>query len=123
MKDFSKQHSWIYNRQSFRPLLLVGIIVCTGTTVALCLIGTLRVSSAHPAGSRAIVALQERDPTGLTDEAFRLVSAVHPVHVDGSRVFIRNNETGEVTVVNLASGDVKHVSPQSKYGDVILDDK
>jgi hypothetical protein len=121
MKDFSKDHSLINNWQSFRPLLLVGLIVCTGTTVALCL--TLRDSSTYPAGSRAIVALQERDPSGLTDEAFRLVSAVHPVHVEGSRVFIRNNETGEVTVVNLASGDVKHVSPQSKYGDVVLDDK
>ena len=120
MKDFRKDRSWIYNRQSFRPLLLVGLIVCTGTTVSLCLIGTLRESDA---GSRAMVALQERDPTGLTDEAFRLVSVLHPVHVEGSRVFIRNNETGEVTVVNLASGDVRHVSPQSKYGDVVLDDK
>ena len=120
MKDFRKDRPWIYNRQSFRPLLLVGLIVCTGTTVALCLIGTLRESNST---SRAMVALQERDPTGLTDEAFRLVSVIHPVHVEGSRVFIRNNETGEVTVVNLASGDVRHVSPQSKYGDVVLDDK
>jgi hypothetical protein len=123
MKDFSKDRSWIYNRQSFRPLLLVGLIICMGATVAICLISTLRESSAYPVGSRAMVALQEKDPSGLTDEAFRLVSVVHPVHVEGSRVFIRNNETGEVTVVNLASGDVKHVSPQSKYGDVVLDDK
>jgi hypothetical protein len=108
-----------------RSLILVGLIISIGALVAISAIFSFREKnfSVDRHQLEFPILLQENDPTGLTDEAFRLVSAVHPVHVDGSRVFIRNNVTGEVTVVNLASGEVRHVSPQSDYGDVILDDK
>ena len=109
-------------RSGLRSLIHVGLIICTGYCVALTLIFSLREPRQTDGSLRSSVLL-EHDPTGLTDEAFKAVSATHPVQVDGSRVFIRNNETGEVTVVDLASGNVRHVSPQAEYGDIILDDK
>ena len=114
-----------YRRSGNRSLYLVGLIVSAGFLFAISVIQTLSGQNQLSDERKPLVPilLQENDPTGLTAEAFKFVSAVHPIHVDGPRVFIRNNETGEVTVVNLTSGDVRHVSPQSEFGDIVLDDK